>query len=111
MKLYFDEDVSIKVAINLRNRGFYVLTTVEAQNLGATDEEQLSYAAKNGLVLVTHNLKHFMNLHSQYLQDEKFHSGIVLAVRQKDSYRTVKELLLLLQNTSPVEMRNQLRYA
>jgi hypothetical protein len=44
ISLYPDEDVSVKIAVNLKNRGFDVLHAVEAGMLGARDEEQLKKA-------------------------------------------------------------------
>ena len=44
-RLYLDEDVHAAVASGLRRRGHDVLTTVEAGRSGATDLEQLSFAA------------------------------------------------------------------
>ena len=110
LSFYFDEDVSVKIADNLRNRGFDTRTTLQAKNLGASDDEQLDYSAKAGRVLVSHNPKDFLDLHGGYLTAGKTHSVIVLVVRQKDPYRTVARLLHLVQNTPPEDMRNQLRY-
>jgi len=110
ISLYFDEDVSVKIAFNLRHRGFDVLTTIEAKNLGATDEGQLSYAVRTARVLITHNLRHFLDLHKKYLSAGKTHNGIVLIVRQKNPYRIVSRLLQFIHNTSSKEMLNQLHY-
>ncbi len=110
LSFYFDEDVSVKIASNLQNRGFDILTTLEAKNLGTTDEKQLEFSAKVERVFVTHNIKHFIALHSKYLSQGKSHYGIVVAVRQQDPQRLVLNLLNLIQHTSPQGVRGQLLY-
>lgn len=110
LALYCDEDVSVRVAVNLRNRGFDVQTTVEAGNLGIDDERQLAYAASQKRVFLTHNLKDFIALHKTWLSADRCHAGIILAVRRKDPNSFVIRLLEFIQNTTPQEMENQLRY-
>ena len=44
IKLYFDEDVSRKIVVNLRNRGYDVLHACEAEMLEKEDHEQLEFA-------------------------------------------------------------------
>ncbi len=110
LSLYFDEDVSVKIAHNLRNRGFDVQTTLEAKNLAATDEHQLVFSVKRHRALVTHNIKDFLNIHKTYLSENKTHNGIILAVRRHDPYLIVSKLLTLLQSETPENMKNQLRY-
>ena len=66
-RVYLDEDVSVVVANMLEARGFSVLTTRDAVRLGATDIEQLEYAARHGKTLVTHNRVDFEELHRRYL--------------------------------------------
>ena len=102
--------MSVKIAQNLSHRGFDVATTLEEKNLGASDEAQLAYAAKTRRVLATHNLKHFLDLHTKYLSTGQTHSGIVLIVRHKDPHHIVRKLLHLIQNTPPEQMKDQIRY-
>ena len=45
--LYFDEDVSVVLALVLVGRGFEVLTARDAAMLGRSDEEQLVFATNN----------------------------------------------------------------
>ncbi|MGH9173946.1 MAG: DUF5615 family PIN-like protein, partial [Vicinamibacterales bacterium] len=46
----------------LRGLGHSVTRTVEAGQSGADDAEQLAYSARNGQILVTHNIHHFRSL-------------------------------------------------
>jgi hypothetical protein len=68
---YLDEDVSVLIAALLRARSFAVTTTVEAANPGAADEEQLSYAAANGMAILTHNRIDFERLALNWLNQGK----------------------------------------
>lgn len=63
ISLYLDEDVSVKIAANLKNRGFDVLHAVEAGMLSSSDEEQLNKAILEQRTFLTHNKKHFRILH------------------------------------------------
>jgi len=62
MKLCLDEDMSAKVALALRNRGYDVISSHEVGNDGLTDGEQLSYAAREGRHLVTYNVRDYLEL-------------------------------------------------
>jgi hypothetical protein len=53
--LYCDEDVSVVLAAMLRARGFAVTTARDADQLGRSDEEQLTLAVRAGSALLTHN--------------------------------------------------------
>jgi predicted nuclease of predicted toxin-antitoxin system len=77
-----DEDVSISVASLLRARGFLAVTTQEAGRLGQADTEQLAYAARQGMTLLTHNRVDFEALHRQYLAEGRIHQGIIVASRR-----------------------------
>src|ERR1700733_7209409 len=66
-RLYFDEDVSVRVADMLKARGFAVVTTLQAGRLGATDSGQLQFAVAEGRALVTHNRRDFERLGKRVL--------------------------------------------
>ncbi len=59
IELYLDEDVDILVADLIRSYGFVAETTRDAEKLQSTDAEQLSYAASQQKILLTHNRVHF----------------------------------------------------
>lgn len=58
-QVHLDEDVSTLVAILIRSRGYTVSTTLDADLLGCSDEEQLVYAASGRMILVAHNRADF----------------------------------------------------
>ena len=77
-QIYFDECVNTDAAAYLRNRGVDTTTAREQRTLGFDDESQLRFAARHGLVLVTHNQRHFARLHAQFQSRGESHSGIIL---------------------------------
>ena len=109
IELYLDEDVSTLVANLLRARGFSAVTTLEAGQLGNTDEEQLSQAASNHRVLLTHNRADFEALVRDYYESGHTHFGIIIAVR-RTPYEIVRRLLPILNSTTADEMESVLRY-
>jgi predicted nuclease of predicted toxin-antitoxin system len=109
IELYLDEDVDVLVADLVRARGFDVLTTREAGQLRAKDEEQLGYAVSQQRAFLTHNRADFEALHQHYLMASKSHYGIIIATRHLP-YEIARRVLLILNDVTADEMINQLRY-
>ena len=108
-EVYLDEDVSVVVAHMLGARGFSVLTTRDAGRLGATDVEQLEYASRHGMTLVTHNRVDFEELHKRYLAEGRENWGVIVLGRQRPAI-LIASLLRLLNRFTADEFRNQLFY-
>lgn len=109
IELYLDEDVDVLVATLLRARGFVVITTVEAGQLGNDDVSQLRYAVSQKKTLVTHNRADFESLAQGYFRAGQPHYGIIIAVRH-DPYELVRRLLVILNHVTSDEIEDQLRY-
>lgn len=107
--LYLDEDVDVLLADLIRARGFSVVTTRDASNLSAKDEEQLAFATKQGRVFFTHNRGDFEALASAYFSSNLHHAGIVIATRHP-VHELARRLLIILNNVTADEMLDQLRY-
>ena len=79
VRLYLDEDVDVALAFALRRRGFDTLTTQEAGNTHARDDDQLAFAAQAGRAFFTHNRGDFARLHVEWMRQERPHAGIILS--------------------------------
>ena len=77
--------------------------------MGYLDPEQLAYAAEQGFCVITHNRRHFQDLHYQYLAEDRDHAGIIIALRRRPR-EIFSRLLPLLNRITADEMRNQLLY-
>ena len=80
-KLYLDEDMSPRVAQILREKGFDVVSSHEVGNDGLSDEEQLSYAAKEGRHLVTYNVRDYLALADRWYRSGR-HFPKILFLRE-----------------------------
>jgi predicted nuclease of predicted toxin-antitoxin system len=105
--LYLDEDQDPLVARQCRTRGYDVLSTNDAGMLGATDEEQLDYAAREGRALVTFNIKDFSLLHARWMEDGRSHAGIIVTRQNKRS--EIGGLLRLIDNVLQLATEDDLR--
>ena len=52
---YTNESINIAIAEGLKRRGVEVISARDAGNLGLSDEEQIEYARRKDLVIVTHD--------------------------------------------------------
>jgi hypothetical protein len=108
-EVYLDEDVSVLVADLLRARGFRTVTTRDTGHLGQTDAEQLRYAARQGMAVLTHNREDFEALHREYMDQGWEHWGIIIAARRRP-YGILEHLMWLLDQLTADELKNQLLY-
>lgn len=112
IRLYIDEDAMARALVNgLRARGFDVLTVLEAGMKGRDDPAQLAYATQQGRVIYTFNVGHFCQLHTEYLEQGKTHSGIIVVPRQKYSIgEQLRKLAGFISSTTAEEMKNRLHF-
>ena len=81
-RLFADENFPLPAVEALRRLGHDVLTVVEAGQAGQgiTDAAVLAFAHALGRAVLTHNRKHFRNLHNA----GHVHSGLVLCTEDAD---------------------------
>jgi predicted nuclease of predicted toxin-antitoxin system len=79
VSLFLDEDVRVLLAEVLRNRGYEATHVLEAGRCGKSDEEQLAYASKNKMAILTHNVKDFTILSKAYEAQGKKLYGIIVS--------------------------------
>ena len=109
LKLHLDEQLSPRLAVQLRQYGFDVTATLELEMIGVDDDEQLAYAASVQRAIVTLNHKDFAIRHAHYLSAGKEHSGIILST--EESTEILRRRLLRLLNTLSAEaLSNQIRW-
>jgi predicted nuclease of predicted toxin-antitoxin system len=103
MTLYLDEDVPVAVAATLRRAKIDVLTTDEAGNKQASDAAQLRFATAAGRCLVTRNVKDFVELAEQAVQQQQPHTGIILisSAYRGDETRRITDGLLRIVRANP----------
>src|ERR1022692_1941995 len=78
----------------LRARGFDVLTSFDAGMNGQSDDSQLGFAASHGRLLLTANARDFAQLHRDWLNQGRRHSGIMLVPQQRYSAGEIVRRLL-----------------
>jgi len=109
IRLFLDEDVDVLIALLVRARQFEVLTVRDAGRLGRSDEDQLRFAASEGLTLVTHNRVDFEALVRRFSEMEQEHAGVIIAGR-RSPYEVARRLLAVLDRVTSDEMRNNVIY-
>lgn len=109
LRLYIDEDVYGAVTEALRIGGVDVLSTLEVQRTGEPDESQLLWAASESRALVTFNVGDFVRLHSDWLDQGRSHSGIIVS-SQRSLSDTLSRLTSLALHLDGESMRDRLEF-
>jgi predicted nuclease of predicted toxin-antitoxin system len=107
IKLYIDEDITDRLAVVLRSRGYDVISAHEVEMRGKTDIEQLVYATNNKRVILTQNVKHFIDLQREYFKKGLKHYGILLT-NILPFKELIRRVLNFLNRKQIIEMRNNL---
>lgn len=112
IRLYIDEDSNRRgLVLSLQARGIDVITTLSANRLRCTDEEQLMWASEQGRVLYSSNVRDFYRLHTTFLTQGEFHGGIILAQQQRYSLgEQMRGILRLIAVKSAEEMQNKVEF-
>lgn len=81
LRIYTDEDVDARVAVQLRQRGHDVVACREAGNAGQglSDDWQLAFATGQSRAILTHNMGDFARLANAWHASGRRHAGIVIA--------------------------------
>jgi predicted nuclease of predicted toxin-antitoxin system len=105
IKLYTDEHVPRAVVRGLRERGVDTVTVSEAGMLGASDEEHLAFARREGRVLFTQD-DDFLRLHASGVE----HAGIVYARQPTIIGDMIYGLVLVVEVLDSEEMKGHLEF-
>ena len=112
IQLYFDEDaMHSRLVGGRRTRGVTVVTVMDSGLTGASDEDQLAFAAGRGCAVYTFNVSDFYRLHTQWAGAGREHAGILLAAQQRFSVgEQLRRILLLRTRLSAADMRNRIEF-
>ncbi len=82
-RFYSNENIALDVVVELRRLGHDVLTSHDAgkANAAVPDAEVLAFATAQNRILLSHNRRHFLQLHKRRTTS---HSGIVLCTFDPD---------------------------
>ncbi len=91
MKIYLDECADHDLLAHLLWQAGHFVQNPRAINLtGVDDAVQLEYATQNQYALLTFNPDDFRDLHDQWQQQNRSHSGILLVYRDNDVTRDMR---------------------
>jgi hypothetical protein len=107
--LYTDEDVTADLAPALRRRGYVAQSTLEASNTAISDEAQLTYAAEQGMAILTYNAQHFIPLARTWYLAGREHAGMIISEQfsQRQFGELLRRVLRLLNHLTADEIRNR----
>ena len=105
LKFYTDEHSANAIAEGLRRRGVDALTTYEAGMLGASDEEQLAFAAQQERVLFTQD-DDFLRLHAAGVD----HAGIAYTRQDASLGDIIRGLMLVYEVLDGNDMENHVEH-
>jgi predicted nuclease of predicted toxin-antitoxin system len=105
IRLYTDEHVPRAVVKGLRERGVDTVTVSEAGMLGASNEEHLAFARREGRVLFTQD-DDFLRLHASEVE----HAGIVYARQPTTIGDMIHGLVLVVEVLDSEEMKGHLEF-
>jgi len=101
--------VDADLAPQLHRHGIDALSVYDVRQQGLDDPAVLAYAASQGRVLLTHNIRHFVVLHHRFLAEGRSHAGILVT---NETYigRLLTRLLTLLPTVTSDDMTNHIRF-
>jgi hypothetical protein len=109
--VYFDEDaMNRNLVAALRQRGLRVLTPLELNFIGKTDEEQLLFATSHECVLYTFNVSDFNSLHRNWMKTGRHHGGLILAMQGSSVGEQLRRILRLRAVRTAEEMRDSVEF-
>ncbi len=108
-KLHLNENMSPRLASELRRYGFDVTSSQEADMLAARDDEQLAFATSQQRAIVSFNIGDFSILQAEYATGGREHWGIILSDRETIGV-LLHRLLRMLNSLTAEELKNKVRW-
>lgn len=112
IKLYLDEDAQAENLLkSFRRHNTDVPATNEAGMEGSSDLEQIEFAASQNRTIYTLNVRDFLPLQYEFLQNNQTHSGIILGEQGRFGVgEQMRRLLRIVEAKSAEEMQNNLEF-
>jgi predicted nuclease of predicted toxin-antitoxin system len=112
IKIYLDEDaMQSRLVAALRSRCVAVVTVLDVERFGKSDEEQLAFATEQGCVLYTFNVSDFHRLHMQWRNVGRERAGMILAPQQRFPIgEQLRRILRLRAAVTSAGIRNQAEF-
>jgi predicted nuclease of predicted toxin-antitoxin system len=106
---FIDEDLPPIIAEILRTASITATSVVREKRQGFSDEEQLRYAVRRQLVLVTANIADYVELARQWAARGDEHMGLVLVSTKRFPRREAKLIARALRLLAARETASQMR--
>ena len=91
MRIYLDENMLARQLVALLGKaGHQVIRSTDVGMRGRSDPDHLLYAIQHQQVFLTHNHKHFEQLHALVIGSGGHHSGILTVRYDNDPSRDMK---------------------
>lgn len=114
IRLYLDADITAAplLAKTLRQRGFDVVSAVEAGNDSLDDAAQFQHAIEKERVILTFNIKDFIPLAEEFYTQRRVFPGLIVSRQIKgDRFSYLLRLVLnLLNRADASQMHNTIRF-
>ena len=108
-KLLLDEHIWAYLAKILREQGFDVIHANEVDLIATPDDKIMAYAVGEHRAIVTFNIKDYIPLAIQYVEDGKEHYGVVVS-KELSHGELKRRVIKLLENVTAEELMNAVRY-
>ncbi len=108
IRLYTDEMIDIRLARELRSRGYDAESCQEAgrHNQGIPDPDQLAYATQQGRAILSFNIADYLALDSRWKDAGLEHQGIIISPRLLDLGELLRRVIWHLDHVAPVDQHN-----
>ena len=95
VRIYTNESVNVTIVEGSEKKGRGCLFCRDTDNLGLTDEEQLSYGCKEKSTIFTHDTD-FLQIGARWMEEGKTHHGIIYCHQKRYSIgECVRKLRML----------------
>ncbi len=109
LKLYLNENLSWRIAKALREYGYDVISSHEADMNEEDDRKQFDFAVAQKRAVVTNNFRDFVNLHKDYMTEGKQHYGIIFTAKYPIAVM-IRKLRKFVGMMTSIKLMNQIRW-